>query len=293
MIKPFGKKRLEAMDVISFVLMTVITLIVFVPFYNTVVISFSSSKAYIENPFAFWPAEITLDNYLIVLKTGTILTSYINTIVITVVGTVLSMAAMVAGAFVFSRKPFPGKRLFFMMLLFTMFFSGGMIPTYLTIRDLNLLNNRWTIILMCGVSVYNVIVLKSGFENIPDALEEAAKIDGANDIQIFYKVMLPLMKAQIATFTLFTAVSYWNEWFWPMLVINSSDKMTLMSYLRAIVMEAASVTTADSAVDADMENFTMGVRMATIMLTMIPIMCVYPFLQKHFAKGIMLGSVKM
>ncbi len=286
------KRRIESMDVVSAILMTLITLCILVPFYNSIVISFSTIGAYLRNPFAFWPSESTLENYTIVLKNGTIFTSYKNTILITVVGTVLSMSASVAAAFVFSRSAFPGKKLFFIMMLFTMFFSGGTIPTYLTIKQLGMIDHRMTIILMCGVSTFNVIVLKNGFEQVPAALEEAARIDGANDLQIFVRVLLPLQTAQIATFTLFTAVAYWNEWFWSMLVLNSSSKMTLMNYLRAIVMEASGVME-DTAADVEVNSFTMGIKMATVVLTMLPIMCVYPFLQKYFAKGILVGAVKM
>ncbi len=286
------RRRIESMDVVSAVIMTILTLSILIPFYNSIVISFSTIGSYLRTPFAFWPSDGTLENYTIVLKTGAIFTSYENTILITVVGTVLSMSVSVAAAFVFSRSPFPGKKLFFLALLFTMFFSGGTIPTYLTIKQLGMIDHRLTIILMCGVSTFNVIVLKNGFEQVPAALEEAARIDGANDLQIFVRVLLPLQTAQIATFTLFTAVAYWNEWFWSMLVLNSSGKMTLMNYLRAIVMEASGVMD-ETAADTEVRSFTMGIKMATVVLTMLPIMCVYPFLQKYFAKGILVGAVKM
>ena len=287
-----GKKRLEAMDIVALTLMTILTLCILIPFYNSIIISFSSIGSYLRNPFAFWPSEGTMENYTIVLKNGTIFTSYKNTILITVVGTVLTMSVSVAAAFVFSRKAFPGKKLFFLLMLFTMFFSGGTIPTYLIIKQLGMIDHRMTIILMCGISTFNIIVMKNGFEQVPDALEEAARIDGANDLQIFFQVLLPLQTAQIATFTLFTAVAYWNEWFWSMLVLNSSGKMTLMNYLRAIVMEASGVME-DTAADVEVNSFTMGIKMATVVLTMLPIMCVYPFLQKYFAKGILVGAVKM
>lgn len=288
------KKRIEAMDFLTLILMTFIVLLIFVPFYNSVVTSFSTAASYTRNPFAFWPSEFTMDNYSIVLKNGTIFTCYLNTIMITVFGTVIAMGTSVAGAYVYSRRSFPGKKLLFMLLLFTMFFSGGMIPTYLTIKQLGLLNTRWSVILMCGISPFNIIILKTGFEQTPPALEEAAKIDGANDLLIFLRVLLPLQTAQIATITLFTAVGYWNEWFWSMLLINSSSKMTLMSYLRAIIMEGSGVSDSQQgATGMDFHNFSMGVKMASVMLTMLPIMCVYPFLQKYFAKGIMVGAVKM
>ena len=172
-----------------------------------------------------------------------------------------------------------------------MFFNGGMIPTYLQLKNMGLIDSLWGVILPLGVSTYNIIVLKSGFEQTPPELEEAAKIDGANDLIIFFRIMLPLQGALLATFFLFTAVAYWNEWFWSMLLINSGSKMTLQTVLRAIICEAT--------VDADISSgdvtdlFSQGVKMAAVVMTMIPIMCVYPFLQKYFVKGVMIGPVKM
>lgn len=167
-----------------------------------------------------------------------------------------------------------------------------MVPTYLMLKQFRLIDSLWGVILPLGVSTYNVIIIKSGFEQTPVELEEAAKIDGANDLTIFLQVMLPLQGALLATFTLFTAVAYWNEWFWSMLLINTGSKMTLQTVLRAIICEAA--------VDADINPATwrrrssaQGVKMAAVILTMVPIMCVYPFLQKYFVKGVMVGAVKM
>ena len=202
------------------------------------------------------------------------------------------MIAMVMMAYVFSRKSFPGKKLLFALVLFTMFFSGGMIPTYLQFKGLGLINSRWGVILFCGVSAYNIIILKNGFQETPVELEEAAKIDGANDLVVFFRVMLPLQGALLATFTLFTAVGYWNEWFWSMLLINSSDKMTLQTVLRAIVAESQAYSDI-AAGDTDVEVFTDGVKMAAVMMTTLPIMLFYPFLQKYFVKGVLVGSVKM
>ncbi len=286
------RKKWTGGDIVVFIVLTLIALIIFIPFYNAVVISFESNRGYALHPVSVFPTDPTLSNYEYVLEKGNMLTGYLSTLIITAVGTVLSMASMVMMAYVFSRRSFPGKKLFFFAVLFTMFFSGGMIPTYLQFKGLGLINSRWGVILFCGVSAYNIIILKNGFQETPVELEEAAKIDGANDLVVFFRVMLPLQGALLATFTLFTAVGYWNEWFWSMLLINSSDKMTLQTVLRAIVAESQAYSDI-AAGDTDVEVFTDGVKMAAVMMTTLPIMLFYPFLQKYFVKGVLVGSVKM
>ncbi|NLO16349.1 MAG: carbohydrate ABC transporter permease [Clostridiales bacterium] len=272
--------------------LTMIALIIFFPFYNAVVISFETNRAYTLNPVSLYPTELSLANYEYLIENGNILSGYKNTIFITFIGTVLSMSASVMMAYAFSRKNYPGKKFLFLSVMFTMLFSGGMIPTYLQFKNLGLIDSRWSVILYVGISTYNIIILKSGFEQTPIELEEAAKIDGANDLIIFVRIELPLQSALLATFTLFTAVAYWNEWFWSMLLINSASKMTLQTALRAIVSEASAAADVSSG-EAGFDVFTQGVKMAAVMMTMLPIMCFYPFLQKYFVKGVLVGSVKM
>ena len=286
------KKPYTIGDVLIFITLTLLALLIFTPFYNAVVISLESNRGYALHPVSIIPTEPTINNYIYVVKNGNILTGYVSTIIITSVGTLLSMAAMIMMAYVFSRKPFPGSRLLFALVMFTMFFSGGMIPTYLQFKNLGLINSRWAIILYCGISTYNLIIMRSSFQQTPADLEEAAKIDGANDITIFFRVMLPLQSAIIATFTLFTAVGYWNEWFWSMLLINSAQKMTLQTVLRAIVAESAAYSDIASG-DTDMNVFTAGIKMAAVVMTTLPIMFFYPFLQKYFVKGVLVGAIKM
>ena len=285
-------KRWTAGDYFVLIVLTLLALIIFIPFYNAVVISLETNRAFALNPVSLFPMEFTLRNYEHLINKGQIGIGYSNTLFITFVGTILSMFAMVAMAYSFSRKEWPGKRFFFFLMMFTMFFSGGMIPSYLNFKNLGLINSTWGIILSCGVSAYNIIILKNGFEQTPRELEEAAKIDGANDLIIFLKVELPLQSALLATFTLFTAVGYWNEWFWSMLLINSGSKMTLQTVLRAIVAESAALEDVSTG-EAGMDAFAQGIKMAAVMLTMLPIMCFYPFLQKYFVKGVLVGSVKM
>ena len=287
-----GLNRWTRGDTAVFVILTVVALLILLPFYNAVVISLETNRAYALHPVSLYPAEFSLKNYTYLIEKGQIWTGFQNTVLITVIGTVLSMSVSVMMAYAFSRRKYPGKRLFFLLMMFTMFFSGGMIPTYLQMKSLGLIDSRWGIILFVGVSSYNIVVLKSGFEQTPPDLEEAAKIDGANDLVIFFSVMLPLQGPLLATFTLFTAVAYWNEWFWSMLLINSSGKMTLQTVLRSIVAEAAAAADVSTG-EADLDVFSQGVKMAAVMMAMVPIMCFYPFLQKYFVKGVMVGSVKM
>lgn len=284
--------RATGWDALIFLSLTLLAIIIFLPFYNAVVISLETNRAYALHPVTMYPVEFTLRNYEHLIEKGQIGIGYKNTIFITFVGTVLSMFSMVAMAYAFSRKQYPGKKFFFLLMLFTMFFSGGMIPTYLQFKNLGLINSVWAIILYSGISAYNIIILKNGFEQTPPELEEAAKIDGANDLVIFLRVELPLQGALLATFTLFTAVGYWNEWFWSTLLINSGSKMTLQVVLKAIVAESAALEDVSTG-EAGMDAFAQGIKMAAVMLTMVPIMCLYPFLQKYFVKGVLVGSVKM
>ncbi len=285
-------RRATGWDVVIFIALTLTAVIIFLPFYNAVVISLETNRAYALNPVSLYPVEFTMRNYEHLISKGQIGIGYKNTIFITFIGTVLSMAAMVSMAYAFSRKKYPGKKFFFLLMMFTMFFSGGMIPTYLQFKNLGLINNVWAVILYSGVSAYNIIILKNGFEQTPPELEEAARIDGANDLVIFLRVELPLQGALLATFTLFTAVGYWNEWFWSTLLINSGSKMTLQVVLKAIVAESAALEDVSTG-EAGLDTFAQGIKMAAVMLTMVPIMCLYPFLQKYFVKGVLVGSVKM
>ena len=278
-------------DAVIFAVLTLTALMILLPFYNAVVISLETNRAYALHPVSLYPVEFSMKNYEYLVHKGQLAVGFKNTLIITSAGTALSMAASVMMAYAFSRR-FPGKKLFFILMMVTMFFSGGMIPTYLQMKTLKLIDSRWGIILYVGISAYNIVIMKSGFEQTPVDLEDAARIDGANDLVIFLRVMLPLQGPILATFTLFTAVAYWNEWFWSMLLINSSGKMTLQTVLRSIVAEASAAADVSTG-EADLDVFSQGVKMAAVMMAMVPIMCFYPFLQKYFVKGVMVGSVKM
>lgn len=284
------KKKMDGVQIVSTAAVLLLTIIVFIPFWNAVVISFETSSAAAKYPFSWIPKDFTLDNYKELFGKGTsLLKSYWMTLKITFWGTLLGMAISVMGAYGFSRN-FPGKKLFFRLAMFTMFFGGGLVPTYLQYRNMGLLNEYGCIIIGL-VSVYNVIIMKNGFESVPMDLQEAAMLDGAHDMQIFYKVMLPLQKPLIATFSLFTIVGYWNSWYWPMILMTNADASVLQLFLRKILNSVDSEMA--GAIAASKLSYATGMKMASIFLVMFPVMVIYPFLQKYFTKGIMVGAVKM
>ena len=290
-----GLKRKTTGDYVIFVVMTILALVIVIPFYLSIVISFETPAAYARSPAAMWPAEFTLANYKYLINVGALGVGYANTIFVAGFGLLYAMLLMVSMAYAFSHPSFPGKKLFFFIMLFTMFFGGGLVPTYLLMKDLGLRNTLWGIILMGGVSAYNIIIMKGGFESVPSSLSEAATIDGANELQIFWKVMLPLQMPLLATFSLFTVVGYWNSWYWPSILINKSKLQTLQLVLRSVVNSASAAQTAGQSASgmAGEDLFSEGMKMAAVVATMLPFMCVYPFLQKYFTKGVLVGSIKM
>ena len=255
-----------------------------------------SKSQYNTHTAALIPYGFNIGNYEHLINAGGLLNSYLNTAIIVICGTACSLLFTTMLAYGFS-KPFPGRKLFFSMMLFTMFFGGGMLPTYLNLKSLGLLGTRTAIILMFSLSGFHVIIMKNSFENSPREMEEAAKIDGANDLMIFLRVLLPLQAPMLAAIGLFTAVGYWNEWFWSSLVINKMELLPISVFLRNAVSSATTQINFGGVNFSSPENqknvFTLGISMATLVFTMLPVMCVYPFLQKYFAKGVLTGAVKM
>ena len=286
-----GRDRITFFDVVISTIMTVLVVLIIVPFWNAIVISFSTNEFYINNRFALWPGEFTLSNYAALFSRGSgLITAYGNTIMISVVGTVAGMTVMTLAAYAFSRR-FPGRRWLFMVAIFSMYFGGGLVPTYLNLKNLHLLNTHAGVIMLTLASVSHIIIIMKGFEAIPKEMEEAAIIDGANDFTVFWRVMLPLNKPTMATYALFTFVDLWNDWYWPMLILTDSKKSLLQVYLRNIVNSASRIAgTADAVAGS---SFSMGVQMACILVVILPVMLIYPYVQRYFVKGIYVGSVKM
>ena len=290
MARPSKKKRLEAMDVVAAVVLTFIALLVAFPFWTALVTSLVDAASYARNPVQLYPHGFTLKNYQYILEYSTLMNSYGKTIIVVVTGFVYAMFISLTMAYGLSFRQYPGKRFFFVYVLITMYFSGGLLPTYLLMKNLGLVDSLVGIVLLCGVSTFNIVVIKNGIEQLPESLSEAARIDGANDVVIFVRIILPLITPIIATFGLFIAVGYWNEWFWSMLLLTDNDAKTLQIVLRTI----------DSNNEADFDNtvydnttFNQGIKMAAVMVVMLPVMVIYPFIQKYFAKGMLVGAIKM
>ena len=283
--------RIELFDVVNIGLLGLMSFLIVYPFYNSIIVSFATQVEYVRTPFMFFPKEITFDAYKYILGNKGIFTGYRSTFYILAFGVPINLSLTVFAAFALSRKKFPGKKMFFFLIVFTMFFSGGLIPIYLTVKNLNLTNTRWSVILLQAMNTFYFILTHNFFKSIPDSMEESAKIDGANDLTVLFKIFLPLSTPILATIFLFFAVDRWNEWFYAMLFIKRGDLLPLQVLLRNMVFVSL-YDNMDSALDSIQVFFGEGIKMAAIIVTMLPIMLVYPFIQKYFVKGIMVGAIK-
>lgn len=294
------KKKIEWFDIVVYAFLTVFALLIIIPFYNMLLVSFAGERTNNANPGMLFlaPSDFTLVNYKYVFDAPILFSGYLSTLYIVGLGTVYAMVITLLTAYALSRPNYPGRKLFFTLFaLIPMYFGGGLIPAYLNIRDLGLLNQRIAIVLMGGVSCFNIIIIKSSIEQMPESMLEAAKIDGASELKIFFRIVLPLQLPIIATFSLFVAVGYWNEWFWPMMVLDKSDQWPLPLVLRAVVNSGVGNFNANVNMqgykDLTSQVSGVGTQMATLFLTIAPIMIVYPFLQKYFVKGALVGAIKM
>lgn len=265
------------------------------PILSVIAQSLSSSRALNTGEVGIWPVEPTIDAYRNLVKDGQIFHSIWNTVILTVVGVVLNMIFTICAAYPLSKKHLDGRKFILMMITFTMMFNGGMIPTFILVKKLHLINSYWALWGLGLISTYNMFVMKTFFEGIPSSLEESASIDGANDIQILIKIILPVSMPVIATLTLFYAVGWWNMYFNAVIYINSSAKAPLMVKLKQMIDNVSQsllqTTSGSEGVRSD-QITPQGMQAAAIITATVPILCVYPFLQKYFVKGVMIGSVK-
>lgn len=279
--------------VFNYAFLSLVMVICLYPVWYVAVASFSDSNQLMQHSGPLLsPLGFSIDAYKKVFQNPMIAKGYMNTLFILVVGVVLDLIMTSLGAYFLSRKNVMFKRGIMMLIVFTMFFSGGMIPFYLNLKDLSLTGSHWGLIIPFMINTYNMIILRTSFESIPDSLIEAAQIDGAGHITVLTKVVLPLSKAILAVMVLYYGVSIWNSWFWASAIIRDREMYPLQVILREILMQndVSSMTTGSSAVDT--EAIGMTIRYATIIVATVPILCVYPFLQKHFTKGTMVGAVK-
>lgn len=262
------------------------------PLANVFSKAVSEEWAILSGKVGIFPVGFQLDTMKGVVSSPTFLRAFIVSVGVTVVGTLLSILLTAVTAYPLSKRHLPGISVLMLLFIFTMLFNGGLIPNYLLMRNLHLINNLWVLILPGVVSVFNMLVIKSYYEGLPEALEESARIDGAKTYTILFVILLPLCLPVIATIALFYAVGYWNDFFGPMIYINDTSLKTLQLYLRDVVMDADTSNATNKSMDDLMNMSPEGIRAATVVASTIPILCVYPFLQKYFIKGVLIGSVK-
>ncbi len=274
-----------------FVLMGLVTVI---PFLNLIAKSLSSEEAVISGKVSLFPVDMQFGTYLYVLTDSMFLNAFMISIFVTVVGTTLSLILTTLSAYPLSKARLRGRKGFVLMFVFTMLFSGGLIPTYLLIQALGLVNTLPVLFLPGMLSVFNMLVIKSYFEGLPDTLEESAKIDGANNFRIFLSIILPLSMPVLATIALFYAVAFWNDFFTGMIYITNPGIKPLQLHLKEVLASANAVFTQADKLDINMamNASPQAIQAASIIVATVPILLVYPFLQKYFVKGVMLGSVK-
>ena len=283
--------RMRASDYVIYVFLALTAAGCLIPFLYMVSVSLTDPSVYRPFTFQIIPQKFSLEAYEFILSMSAFINSLKSTLFVTVVGVVCSLIVTICFAYGLTKTRVFGYRLVHTMVIITLFFSAGTIPTFLVVRNLGLLNSHWALILSALTSAWDIVVVRSFFLSIPSTLEEAARIDGCNDMGIFLRIILPLSMPVIATFTLFFAVRHWNTYFNALIYISDTRKWTLQLLVKMLVIDSAG-TGFNQPVGADVQPPQETIRMAAVVLSMIPIMCVYPFLQKHFAKGVMLGSIK-
>ena len=282
------RKKVSPFTVLNYLLFIVIGIIMVYPFWYVVMYSFSDPTQSSLSSLYLLPQGFTLESYKYAFSKKILFTGFFNSVFLTVVGTCVNMLLTICLAYPLSRDKLPGKKYFSAFVVFPMLFNGGMIPTYLVIKQFGLMDSLWSLIASLAINVYNLLILSKFFKSIPESLIEAAKIDGCGDVMTLVKIILPLSKVSLATISLFYAVQHWNEFLRATIYINTDSKWPLQVVLRNIIDMVANDLNSGGEVFMNPENF----KMATIVITVFPIICVYPFLQKHFTQGVMMGSVK-
>ncbi|MBM7540701.1 MULTISPECIES: carbohydrate ABC transporter permease [Amphibacillus] len=281
----------KVFDVINYTLLGLIGLITILPFIHVVGSSFATSAEIASTRFLLFPTKFTLDAYRFIFSTDTIFRALGISVFVTFVGTIWSMFFSILTAYGLSRRDLVGRRALNFLIVFTMLFNGGMIPTFLVVQQTGLLNSLWALIIPVTINAFNMIILRSFFMNLPQGLEESAKIDGASDFGILFRIVIPVSLPSIATISLFYAVTYWNTYMHAILYLSDSTKWPVQVLLRQIVVLASGFNY-DGTAYTDVPPPEVTIKMATIVVATVPVLLVYPFLQKYFAKGALLGSVK-
>jgi putative aldouronate transport system permease protein len=277
--------------VVNVTVLILVMITMLYPFLMIVAQSFSSDTAIRSGHVSIFPVGFNLTTYRLVMGDATFWTDYRNTVVYTAVATLIAIVLTTCYAYVISKKHLRGRGVMIGIAVFTMFFNGGLIPNYILITSIGFRNTIWAIVLPNAISVFNLLVMKSFFENLPLELMEAAQIDGLNTYGILWYIVLPLSKAVLATMVLFYAVSFWNSWFSAFLYMDKSELFPVTVYLRNLIAGASSASSSGAGT-SDVAQVSANIQSVTMVLTVLPILCIYPFVQRYFVSGVMLGSVK-
>jgi len=278
-------------DIFVYAVLIVWGALILFPLLYVLMTSFATEKEYLTRGFFIIPREWTMDAYLYLFANDSFLQSFINAVIVAVAGTAISISATTLMAYGLSKRWLKGRNAINFMVVFTMLFSGGLIPTYLVVKEFGLIDSFWSLWLPGAVAPFYLIVMRSFFASIPSELEESARVDGSGEWRTFISIMLPLSKASIATFVLFYMVGYWNTYFSALIYLNDSDMWPLQVFLRQMLVLNLDMEETATMFE-DVISYTPAAKMAAIVTSAVPMMIIYPFLQKHFNKGFLLGSVK-
>lgn len=271
-------------------LLVIIALACLLPFVNVIASSFATTQEVVAKKFILFPTTFSLDAYQYILSTPTIFKGLSVSVGVTLVGTLVSMVLTAFMAYALSRQYLIGRGAINFIIVFSMLFSGGMIPTFLVVKSMGLIDSYWSLIIPVAINAFNLIIMRNFFQALPESLEESAKMDGANDFVVFFRIMLPLALPSIATISLFYGVTYWNTYMNAILYINDSTKWPIQILLRQIVIVSSGMQADSGSVDVIPPAQT--IKMAVIVIATVPMLIAYPFVQKHFTKGALLGAVK-
>mgnify|MGYP004498815603 CR=1 FL=1 len=280
-------------SVLNYILLTICAFITLYPFLYVIATSLSSTRAINSGEVYILPIEATLTSYKSLVQDGQILSSMKNTVIITAMGTLLNIMLTILSGYVLSRKRLMIRGGVLKLMIFTMMFNAGIIPNFIFFKNIGVMNSFAAIWLVNLIGVYNVVIMKNFMGNIPESMEEAARIDGANDWIILFRIMIPLSKPVIATLTLFYAVGWWNDYYTSMIYLNDPAKYPMTVKLMQMINNMSeSMLKGEGVIEQGAQSTPEGVKAASIVLSTLPILCLYPFLQKYFVKGVMVGSVK-
>ena len=279
--------------VINSAILICLCIITLYPIWYVFCASMTSNTYLVSHPgILLWPHEMTYGAYKLAFSHPLLLSGYTNTLIILAVSLPINILMTLFAGYFMASKDVMFKPLLQGLIMFTMFFSGGMIPAYLNIRDLGLYNSLWALILPGALSVYNSIICKTAIESVPESLKESAYIDGANDVIILFRIIVPLIKATLAVLLLYYGVGHWNAWFNASIYLKDNEKLPIQNIMRAILIANSNVLNSAAAENDQVNQFAEAIKYSTIILTTVPVLCIYPFIQKYFVKGVMIGAVK-